>query len=185
MGDNKRKNMSEIFDPIKDFFTIRKAKEKLLFYVVPVLLGMLSMVLFIFIHGNDAFNLKSFTNEFVDQLITMLTLFVSFTMAYLSIIVSSCSKNIDNLKSTKSEKYYLKRKKDCTLYQVLVSEITYNLLIEILFLLVTIVEKFILCVSNPIACKIMLSVDITLFVHVLFIMMIIAKDIYFSFWKSE
>lgn len=41
MGDNKRKNMSEIFDPIKDFFTIRKAKEKLLFYVVPVLLGML------------------------------------------------------------------------------------------------------------------------------------------------
>ena len=178
MGDNKRKNMSEIFDPIKDFFTIRKAKEKLLFYVVPVLLGMLSMVLFIFIHGNDAFNLKSFTNEFVDQLITMLTLFVSFTMAYLSIIVSSCSKNIDNLKSTK-------RKKDCTLYQVLVSEITYNLLIEILFLLVTIVEKFILCVSNPIACKIMLSVDITLFVHVLFIMMIIVKDIYFSFWKSE
>lgn len=115
----------------------------------------------------------------------MLTLFVSFTMAYLSIIVSSCSKNIDNLKSTKSEKYYLKRKKDCTLYQVLVSEITYNLLIEILFLLVTIVEKFILCVSNPIACKIMLSVDITLFVHVLFIMMIIVKDIYFSFWKSE
>jgi hypothetical protein len=185
MSDNKRKNMSEIFDPVKDFFIIRKGKEKLLFYGIPVLVGIISIVLFIFVHGNNDFNLPNFTNEFVNQLITMLTLFVSFTMAYLSIIVSSSSRNIDDLKSTKSEKYYLKRKKDCTLYQILVSEITYNLLIEILFLLITMVEKFILCISNSMVCKVMLAIDITLFVHVLFIMMIIVKDIYFSFWKSE
>lgn len=185
MRDNKRKNMSEIFDPVKDFFVIRKGKERFLLYTAPMLVGAVSMILFIFIHGNDDFNLKNFTNEFVNQLITMLTLFVSFTMAYLPIIVSSSSKNIDNLKSTKSEKYYLKSKKDCTLYQILVSEITYNLLIEILFLLVAIVEKFVLCVSNSMVCKVMLSIDIAIFVHVLFIMMIIVKDIYFSFWKSE
>ena len=111
MSDNKRKNMSEIFDPVKDFFIIRKGKEKLLFYGIPVLVGIISIVLFIFVHGNNDFNLPNFTNEFVNQLITMLTLFVSFTMAYLSIIVSSSSRNIDDLKSTKSEKYYLKRKK--------------------------------------------------------------------------
>ena len=65
MSDNKRKNMSEIFDPVKDFFIIRKGKEKLLFYGIPVLVGIISIVLFIFVHGNNDFNLPNFTNEFV------------------------------------------------------------------------------------------------------------------------
>lgn len=177
--------MREILDPMRDFYIIIGKKEKSIFYLFPMIIGIFAFLLFKFIHGNEMFNIVNFTNDFVNQLITMLTLFVSFTMAYLSIIVASNSDSIAELKRTDSKEYYLKEKGDCTLYQILISEITYNLLIEIIFLLIVIMEKFIVCIFNNIVLKILLAIDISIFIHVIVVMVIIVKNIYYSFWKSK
>lgn len=182
------KNLKEILDPIKDFYSMRykKKNEVILFTIVPTVIGIAFLVLDYFLYTKRDFSLDSFVGDLINQLITMLTLFISFSMAYLSIIITSSSKNVDRLKESVSMDYQLKRsKKGCTLYQVIVCEITYSLAIEILFLLLIFFQKFVMYLSCDAIIKIVIAIDITLLVHVLLVMMITVKDIYYSFWKSE
>ncbi|MCB6293802.1 hypothetical protein [Anaerostipes caccae] len=177
--------LGEIFDPVIDFYKMRKKNEIVISVVIPMILGFLCFAISQTAKSNGVILLKDFTQDFLNQLITMLTLFVSFTMAYLSIIVSSSSENINRLKRTRSEDYYINVKKDCTLYQVLISEITYTLIIEIIFLILVVFQKFLNILTSSIGLKIIISTDVAIFVHVLVIMLVVVKNFYFTFWKSD
>ena len=182
------KNLKEILDPAKDFYSMRYGKkgELILFIVVPISIGFFFLIFDHLLYTTRDFSLDSFVVDFINQLITMLTLFISFSMAYLSLIITSSSENINNLKNTESEEYRLKKsRKGCTLYQVIVCEITYTLVIEIIFLLIIFFFFFLMYMSCDIVLKIVIALDITLLVHVLLVLMITIKDIYYSFWKSE
>lgn len=177
--------MKEILDPIVDFYKMHNRKEKIFYVLIPTFVGVISYTISILVHGKNGFFLPHFSQDFINQLITMLTLFVSFTMTYLSIIISSNSDNINDLKSTLSIKYWIKKKGDCSLYNILINQITYGLTIEIFFLLFVIFEKFVMHMVDYSYLKIILAIDLALFVHILIIMLLVIKDIYFSFWQSK
>ena len=59
--------MREIIDPMKDFYEMIGKKEKSLFYFFPAIIGIISFLLFMFIHGNKEFNIINFTNDFINQ----------------------------------------------------------------------------------------------------------------------
>ncbi|WP_373266501.1 hypothetical protein [Hungatella hathewayi] len=182
------KALRELFDPVWDFYSMRylKKSEAVVFILVPIIIGLLFIIIDLHFRTIRIFSLDEFVVDLSNQIITMLTLFISFSMAYLSIIITSSSKNIDGLKSTPSTKYKFKKNKEyCTLYQVLVSEITYTLVMEIVFLLLVFFEKFIFYLCTDILLKYIVAIDIALLVHIFMVMMITVKDIYFSFWKSE
>lgn len=182
----KFSDVREIFDPIKDFYSMRyKFKMEISFLtIIPIVVGGIFVIVDCLFHVNRNFVLDDFFNDLLNQFITMMTLFISFSMAYLSIIITSSSNNIDRLKNCAS-KYKLKRQKEaCTLYQVIVCEITYGVVIEICFLLCTLLEKFIFYLVSNLIVKIFISIDIIFFIHILLILMVTVKDIYYSFWKS-
>lgn len=176
----------EVFDPIKDFYRMRKHKKlEISFYVLfPLFLAITFLFLDSKISTCRSFSLDGFTQDFLNQIITMLTLFISFSMAYLSIIITSSSENVDKLKTTDSSSHFLNHK-NCKLYQVLVNEITYQLIFEIVFLILVFFEKFMMYLLVDIFIKRVIALNIALFVHILLIMMITVKDIYYSFWKSR
>lgn len=184
---NGTENVKEIFDPIKDFYKMRDKKraESLILTIIPFLLGIVFLGFDLCLETKRVFSLDSFIVDFLNQIITMLTLFISFSMAYLSIIITSSSENVQDLKTKESKCYKLKDSREpCTLYQVLVNEITYTLLVEIIFLMVVLFEKFLLYLCSDIFLKYIIAVNIVILSHVLLVMMITVKDIYYSFWKS-
>lgn len=174
----------EIWDPLKDFYKMRVKEEIIIITAIPLLGGAISFCVGDHIHPLHEFVLYDFCIDVLNQILTILTLFISFSMAYLSILITSSSKNVDGLKSTESSKYFL-REKPCTLYQVLASEITYTLVFEIFFLTLVLAQRFLIYICSEIILEIMLAVDISLFIHVMLMMLIIVKNIYYSFWKSE
>lgn len=182
----KFSDFNEIFDPIKDFYSMRHnyKREIVLLMLTPIILGILFLVFCFLLHTKRNFILDDFFNDLVNQFITMLTLFISFSMAYLSIIITSSSKNIDNLKRSES-KYKLKNEKEnCTVYQAVACEITYSVVIEICFLILAIFEKFLFFMLSDWMVKALITINIILFVHIILVLMITVKDIYYTFWKS-
>lgn len=128
------KQMLEILDPVKDFYRMRKKRkfDRVFLTTAPIMIGIFFLVLDALLSAHREFSLDNFVNDFLNQIITMLTLFISFSMAYLSIIITSSNENMDKLRRKESEEYFIGGKA-CTLYQVLMNEITYTLIFEIFF----------------------------------------------------
>lgn len=176
--------LGEIVDPIKDFFKMRTKEERILSILVPILSGLACFLVGLLVHPIHEFDLISFGVDILNQLLTILTLFISFSMAYLSILISSGSKNVDGLKGFYTGKYFLDGK-ECTLYQVLASEITYTIIFEILFMVFVLIQRLLLYIFTSDVVQIVLSIDIACFVHTLLMMLVVIKNIYYSFWRSK
>lgn len=176
--------LGEIFDPVIEFYQMRTKKEIFVTIFLPLVVGGIGYLVGFLIHPKYEFSLIDFCIDIFNQLLTILTLFISFSMAYLSILITSSSKNVDGLKETPSNKYFLKGK-PCSLYQVLSSEITYTLVFEIFFMVIVLMQRFLVYICAEMLLQILLSINIAFFIHVLLMMLIVIKNIYFSFWKSE
>lgn len=176
--------IGEIIDPVKDFIKMRTKGEKIISVVIPVLAGLICVFVGTHVHPRYEFDLVEYSVDILDQLLTILTLFISFSMAYLSILLTSGSENVDGLKKYESNRYFLD-KKACTLYQVLATEITYTIVFEIFFMVIVLIQRLVLYVCNMKTIQVLLSLDIALFVHTLLMMLVVIKNIYYSFWKSK
>ena len=176
--------IGEVTDPLKDFYKMRKTSEILVVVTVPILFMIVVFMASLMLRSTSNINIYDLCVDFLNQLVTILTLFISFSMAYLSIIITSSSNNIDGLKGTESKKYSIDGKK-CTLYQVLHVDLTYTLVIQIFFLAMVLFERFLICVIDKMVIRFIIAVDVAGMVHVLLMMLIIVKNIYYSFWKSE
>lgn len=176
---------SELFDPIFTFKTMVDKKVLRAIKIVCVLTGVLSFSVGTILHSGSGISAMDFTRDMLGDYITVLALFVSFTMGYLSIMITSSSENISELKDTESKTFYGKDGQYYSLYQILTTEITYAVMIEIAFLMICIFEKCIINYLPGIMLKAICSIDIAFFVYVLIVLLLIIKNIYFSFWKSR
>lgn len=177
----------ELLDPIKNYMRMGSKSMHIVLIFVPAIIGIMTYIIGTCknIVINENVILLDFMADVLGNFITVIALFISFSMAYLSMIISSSSTNIDELKKRFSEKYFDKQKRAYTLYQILITHITYSLIIEIAFLIICILERFLInCISNNII-KMLCSMNIAVFVYILFIMLQIVKNIYYSFWKSR
>ena len=152
--------------------------------IIPIFIGIVLFIVEELFDVKRAINIDEFVTDLLNQLITVLTLFISFSMAYLSIIITSSSNTI-NIMKEKNSKHYVLENKQCTLFQVLMSDLTYTLTIEIFFLIFIFFEKFLIYLCSIIGLRILISINVCLMVHVLILMLVTVKNIYFSFWKER
>jgi hypothetical protein len=124
--------MKIILLPVLDYFKTRKRiPKKLLVSLIPALLVLTYSLLFDARRGIDI--AEVFAN-FVNVQISAVAIFISFSIAIITILVSADSENIKRLKGyeAKGKDYKSLKGKPLTLFQVLLSNITYNVLVEIL-----------------------------------------------------
>ncbi len=183
--NQKRFELLELLDPIKKFYKMNSIKEIKFMWNVPMFIIIISFLISMLPNLKFSIDVYTFANDILDSYITIMTLFVSFTMGYLSILITSNSENINELKAKESKYFVDKNGKPYKLFQILMSSITYAVIVEILFLIFSVMEKYFLTCINGQIIKGICALDAGIFTHVVIVLLTIIKNIYYSFWKPE
>ena len=129
----------------------------------------------------EGFN--NFILDYIDLEIDIVALLLSFSIAYLTILITSDSQNIKRLKSynTKIEI----DNKNISLYQILLIQLTYIIYSEVILLILLLIHKFTFPLLNNLINIVFFIVTIVLLLNVIYIILKNVKNIYLSFWKSD
>ena len=122
-----------IFVPIKDYFISRK--KVFIKFLIPILIALIALLLSMFFNIGNSEKVISTFSGFIDTQINIVAILISFSVAIITILVSADNKNIQCLKETESNKKQYKpvNGRQLSLFQILLSNIAYNAIIEIIF----------------------------------------------------
>ena len=172
-------------DPIKKFYRMNNSKEIYFMWVIPITVVCISLIVGMIPFIQFKVSVNDFTADILGDYITIMTLFVSFTMGYLSILMTSGSDNVNELKARDSKYFIDENGKPYKLFQIIMTGITYAVIVEICFLIMAVMENyFITCLSSSVL-KLLCAIDAGIFAHIVIILLIIIKNIYYIFWKPE
>ena len=175
--------IKELFTPIKDFYKISEKNERFKNYIIPFIVGIVYIISAICIDASLDFNILNFGNDFINTTITVITLLITFNMAYLTILVTGDNDNIKMLKSRVSKRTL--GREPVLLYQVMLINISYTTIVEVIFLVFIFSQKFFIYVIEKKLIHLILAIDLVILSHILLMLLQIIVCIYFSFWKIE
>lgn len=123
--------------------------------------------------------------DFVNVQISAIAILISFSIAIITILVSADNPNIKKLKERQSEDCKPLNGEKLNLFQVLLSNITYNVLIEVIYLIVLIFYIFLRLYVPENWYKILMAISIFCIIHILHILLESVGQMYLTFWKHE
>lgn len=174
-----------IFVPIKDYFTSRqKLYNK---FIIPLIIAIASLLFAIFSNiGNSEKIILTFY-EFIDTQISIVAILISFSIGIITILVSADNKNIQCLKETDSNKKQYKPVdgKQLSLFQILLSNIAYNAIVEIIYLVVLIAISLLRNLLPIETLKYITAVCIFIILHILFVLLESVAQMYLTFWANR
>lgn len=190
MGKVSIKNI-KIVQPIYIFISTRKK-----YWVQCVISLLLSLAFFAYFYFYDIdtkYNIIELFDKYIDALISGISILLSFSIAVLTIFVTSNSLSIEKLKNVDADKKYkqlkldLDNKKNTTLnlYQVLLSSITYSILVQIIFLLLLFLEMFIKTVIDIKFLKVLVSINVFITLIIFFVLYEIVLNLFYTFWETK
>ena len=68
---------------------------------------------------------------------------------------------------------------------LLVCETTCTAIIEIIFLLICVFERFLIVYASHLLMKIICALDVGIFTHIVIMLLLVIKNIFFIFWKNK
>lgn len=174
---------SIVFVPIRDYFKSRKRIWlKLLF---PFIIGAVSLVgAFVFDFG-DKSSLCNIFSEFINTQINIVAILISFSIAIITILVSADNNNINQLKNTLSEKYKPIKNNKLSLFQVLLSNIAYNIIVEVIYLILLIVIVLVKTLLPLALLKYITAICIFFIIHILCVLLESVAQMYLTFWSKK
>lgn len=174
-----------IFVPIKDYFgSRRKLYRKFLF---PLITAFSALIITLLFNIGDASQVLQTFNGFVDTQISIVAILISFSVAIITILVSADNKNIDNLKSTVSNEkdYKAVNNKQLTLFQVLLSNIAYNTIVEVVYLILLIGVGLLYTILPIQILKYILAICVFFIVHIFLVLLESVAQMYLTFWSKK
>jgi len=162
--------------------TRRRVWAKILIALVPAIIAGVCLGLLEFRQGVVfADNFK----DFVNVQISAVAILISFSIAIITILVSADNPNIKKLKERHSEDCKPLGGKKLNLFQVLLSNITYSVFIEVIYLVVLIVYIFLQLFVCDDWYRILMPVSVFFIIHILHILLESVGQMYLTFWKHE
>lgn len=176
---------SIIFIPIKDYFKSRK--KLFLKFITPLLVSLISLVGALIFDIGDADQVMSIFSEFIGVQINIVAILVSFSVAIITILVSADNKNIQQLKCAVSDaKRYRKiNGKALSLFQVLLSNIAYNVVVEVVYLMFLIGIVLIKVLFPIRILKYIVALCIFIILHILLVLLESVSQMYLTFWENK
>lgn len=171
-----------IFLPIRDYFGSRK--KLLLKFLIPLLISVIVFAGSLVFDVNNA--LESFS-EFIEIQINIVAILLSFSVAIITILVSADNSNIQKLKDTLSSKENYKpiNKKQLSLFQIMLSSISYNAVVEIIYLVLLIVVSLIKEVIPLVTLKYLTAICVFIIMHILHVLLESVAQMYLTFWDKK
>ena len=174
-----------IFVPIKDyFFSRRKLFAK---FLIPLLIALFALVLSLIFNIEGAEKIVSVFSQFIDTQVNIVAILISFSVAIITILVSADNKNIQQLKETPSNTLQYKpvNRKQLSLFQILLSNIAYNVIIEIVYLICLIAIILIQSILPIELLKYITSTCLFFILHILFVLLESVSQMYLTFWQKK
>ena len=123
---------------------------------------------------------------FVNVQISAIAILISFSIAIVTILVSADNPNIKKLKETNStECKPLRNGQKLNLFQVLLSNITYNVLVSVVYLGFLILCIVLQLYVGDTVYKWLMALCVFFIVHILHILLESVGKMYLTFWKHE
>lgn len=169
----------ELFIPIKDYEEIESdslRKKKLIFSMIFIFF---STVLFLF---SNIENKIDFFLGFIDTELNIVSLLLSFSIAYLTILITTSGNNIDILKKIKMECKV--NTEEISAYKYLLIELTFSIYLEILLLFILIINKFIVHMDFLVINYILFLAELIILLDILYIILYLVKNMYLAFYKE-
>lgn len=181
----KRKiSNSEILLPFSDYNKIEGKKENLIKSIVFIIIALtIQGLMFYYSSILEREFLKDFILEYISSEIDIIALLLSFSIAYLTILITSDSENIKRLKSYKTDKRI--DAKNISLYQILLIQLTYTIYSEIVLLILLLIHKFASQMLSDLFNVVFFIMNIILLLNIIYIILKNVKNIYLSFWKDD
>ncbi len=176
---------SIIFVPIRDYFFSRK--RVLIKFLVPMLIALVALLLVIFFNVGSSEKIILTFSGFIDTQINIVAILISFSVAIITILVSADNKNIQCLKETESNKKQYKpvNGQQLSLFQILLSNIAYNVIIEIIYLVGLIAISLMQNLFPIVSLKYITAICIFTILHILFVLLESVAQMYLTFWANR
>lgn len=176
--------MKKIFLPIIDYFRTRR--KVILKFIAPIICAGAFIGLSFLIPMQENTDIAQIFSDFINALISIVAIFISFSIAIISILVSADNPNIQRLRDTHSKDGSMKELdgKPLSLFQVLLSNLAYNVFIEVLFLAILIMYLLIKAIIPDEAIRYLIAFGIFCIVHILLILLETVVQMYHTFWKN-
>ncbi len=176
---------SIIFVPIRDYFISRKGA--LIKFLVPMLIALVALLLAIFLNIGSSEKVILTFSGFIDTQINIVAILISFSVAIITILVSADNKNIQCLKETESNKKQYKsvNGRQLSLFQILLSNIAYNVIIEIIYLVGLIAISLMQNLFPIVLLKYITAICIFIILHILFVLLESVAQMYLTFWANR
>lgn len=169
-----------IFVPIRDY--VQSRKHIWLKLLIPFLFGVSALIgAFVFDFGD----INTIFSEFVNVQINIVAILISFSVAIITILVSADNKNIEQLKDRLSTECKPLNGKSLSLFQVLLSNIAYNVIVEIIYLILLIAIVLIKAILPVEMLKYIIAACVFFIMHILFVLLESVAQMYLTFWSRK
>lgn len=176
---------SIIVVPVQDYF---KSRKKLFIkFLFPLLIGVVSLMITLLFNIGDAEKVTSVFSEFIDTQINIVAILISFSVAIITILVSADNENIRQLKDSESDtaKYKTVNGKQLSLFQILLSNIAYNVIVEVFYLVGLIGIVLIKSIIPLVIFKYIVALCIFFILHIFLVLLESVAQMYLTFWDKK
>ena len=172
-----------IFVPIKDYFISRK--KVFIKFLAPMLIALAALLLVVFFNIGDSEKVLSTFAGFIDTQISIVAILIS--VAIITILVSADNKNVQYLKETESNKKQYKpvNGKQLSLFQILLSNIAYNVIVEIVYLAGLIAIALTQNLLPVLSLKYITAICIFIILHIFLVLLESVAQMYLTFWANK
>lgn len=177
--------MKYLLNPITDYLCSRK--RIWLCFAISIVPAIILLSVSFVTNLRQEYNIVSFFSDFITSQVNIIAILLSFSIAILTILATADNDNIRKLKkSPSSTKHYkeVRGNKRLTLFQVLLSSVTYNILCQILYLSLLIVELLLKALLDCSAYKYFVAINIFFIAHIFYVLIDSVVSIYYVFWPD-
>ncbi|MBB6402454.1 hypothetical protein HNP92_001776 [Methanococcus maripaludis] len=191
----------EVLEIIFNYWAISTKKELAITIGIPLIISVLILLI-------DGSTVSTGIGEFINTILTIAALLVAFSVASITVLFTSSSKNIEEARNyygdTEESKRYTARKSAVSFFQTILIKNFYAVIVQIFLIAVGIISKLALlaCQKNqetqildfvsylfsfevPNICyNLIVSFEVFLLIHSLLVLTSAIFDIYFLMWRS-
>ncbi len=176
---------SIIFVPFTDYF--RSRKRVVTKFIAPFIVAGVALLASLVFNIGDAETVFSTFHSFINMQINIVAILISFSVAIITIIVSADNENTKRLKNTDASELIYKtiNGRTLSLFQILLSNIAYNIIIEIIYLIGLIAISLMQTMFTVECLKYITTLCIFSIVHILFVLLESVAQMYLTFWNNK
>ena len=146
-----------------------------------------ALAITLFFNFGDGEKLNAVFSEFISTQINIIAILISFSIAIITILVSADNRNIQELKNTLSNEkhYHSVNGKQLSLFQILLSNIAYNIICETVYLIFLIAVALTKSIFPLQSLKYVSAICIFVILHILLVLLESVAQMYLTFWDKK